>query len=291
MQNILKMIYKIKNITLAFLASCALFLTGCDQTFKDDKYDIGATAQPAFVRFTNPNSSNNIYTRSEGDKVVLAVYASYGVAEDIVVTYTFSGSAVYGTDFVVEGASASGGSLTIPYNVGVASRGGAEFEVDLLRDNTTDGDKELVIRLVSATTASGKQLGVGQGPAFVESKITIKDTDCPSNMAGNFLMTNDFCEPAPIGATITRVPGTNNQYIISDMSGNFINACTPNEGFFIEFTLTESCGSIRPSKQTVFGVEFEVISGTWNERTGVLTLRWTDALFGLPPRVSTFTRR
>ena len=104
-----------------------------------------------------------------------------GTLSDVTVNYTFSGTAVFGEDFTVEGATSAGGSLiieltTVPNQDGLPING--DILVNLLEDNVVDGDKTLEITIVSASNASG-DLTVGRGGKDIlrVAKINIEDVD------------------------------------------------------------------------------------------------------------------
>ncbi|MEM9324228.1 MAG: hypothetical protein AAGA85_01170 [Bacteroidota bacterium] len=159
-----------KNIFYFILAGA---LIACDG-FELDDNDIGnLEALPEYVAFDAPgqDASNDDEEVSEGDDLTLIVEAPIGTLEDIVVNYTFGGDAVFGEDFTVAGADASGGSVTVTHNLdatGGNATGGVSvtdrgfIDIDFLIDGLDDGEKTLSVTLESATR-NGEAIAVGRG--------------------------------------------------------------------------------------------------------------------------------
>lgn len=116
---------------------------------------------------------------------------------------------------------------------------------------------------------------------------------CPSNMQGRYIATNDFCQTTPLELNIIKdtVSGSQEKYIIPDITANHLAECV-GEGVPIFMTVTESCGNIEPLSRVFFGLRWNLLSGTWNESTGTITLRWTDTYtLGGQVVTSTFIRQ
>jgi len=115
---------------------------------------------------------------------------------------------------------------------------------------------------------------------------------CPSNMAGRYVATNDFCRTTPLVLNIIAdsVSGSQNKYIIPDITANHLSECV-GEQVAIFMTVTESCNAIEPQSRVFFGLRWNLLGGTWDgDKT--LTLRWTDT-YTLNGQVviSTFVRQ
>ncbi len=100
---------------------------------------------------------------------------------------------------------------------------------------------------------------------------------CPSNMEGKYIATNDFCVTTPLELNIVKdtISGDQSKYIIPDITANHLNECV-GEGIPIFMTVTEACGFIAPREDIFFGLRWKLLGGRWNEATGTLTIRWTD---------------
>ena len=120
-----------------------------------------------------------------GDILYIVVEAPAGTLDDIVVSYDFGGDAVFGVDFNVDGATASGGTVTVTHNInqaGTAITGGVAFTdrgaipVQILTDGIVDGDKALSITLTGATRGS-ESLAIGRGGEDFLRVATVNITD------------------------------------------------------------------------------------------------------------------
>jgi hypothetical protein len=153
-------IYKLMMFVLVvgFVASCS---TDYDVNEYFDLEEL-----PGYVAFDADGNDVNVSDRSiaeDGGSVSIAVENPTGTTSDITVNYAISGDAVFGVDYTIAGATASGGSLTISSdrgNVAVTYRG--NIVVTALTDDVIDGNKTLTLTLTSASNASG-ELAVGRG--------------------------------------------------------------------------------------------------------------------------------
>ena len=104
-----------------------------------------------------------------------------GTVSDVTVNYSFSGTAVFGTDFTVTGATASGGSVVIKAQTEAFDDGlplNEDIKVNILTDGVADGEKTLTITLVSASNAEGEILvGRGGTDALKQVNVVISDID------------------------------------------------------------------------------------------------------------------
>ena len=95
------------------------------------------------------------------------------------VNFDFSGTAVYGVDFTVPGATAAGGSITIeplPGDDQTDVIDNADISVSLLPDGNTDGPKTLIVTLTDAYNSEGNIL-VGRGGTDLLKARTINIVD------------------------------------------------------------------------------------------------------------------
>lgn len=161
--------------TLKIFSVLALVgLCSCEE-YQDDRFNF-SNAYPAYVQMRDYTVDRSV-TEGSGSTTV-QVELPIPVGEDVTVTYKFEGSAVFNTDFKIDGATASGGTSTIKYDVNTtAVERTPNITVLLLKDGKKDGAKVLEFTLVSAKTASGKDLGVGRGPVAKKRFVKIADID------------------------------------------------------------------------------------------------------------------
>ncbi len=184
-----------KNLIYIVIAACVL--VACDGFDLDDN-DIGnLEALPEYIAFDAPGveavrpddavceASNNSDCSSTDPVLHLIVEAPIGTLEDITVTYEFSGDAVFGVDFNVDGATAQGGTTTITHNInqaGTEVTGGVAFTdrgtipVELLTDGAVDGDKQLIVTITGATRGS-ETLAIGRGGLDMLRVATVNIAD------------------------------------------------------------------------------------------------------------------
>lgn len=174
-----------KNIV--YILFVGIILVSCDGFDLADNGLDNLQELPEYVAFDAPgvNAALDPFNEDEGASVDLIVEAPTGTLDDIVVSYTFGGDAVFGVDFNVPGASASGGTVTITHNInqaGSAATGGVAFTdrgniaVELLSDGVVDGDKVLTVTLTSATRGS-ETIAVGRGGTDLLTVATINIAD------------------------------------------------------------------------------------------------------------------
>lgn len=81
-----------------------------------------------------------------------------GTLSNVTVNYSLGGTAIFGTDYTIEGATASGGSVIIDYS-NTPNVDGLPFNTDILitalTDGIPDGDKSIIITLTSASNEQG----------------------------------------------------------------------------------------------------------------------------------------
>ncbi len=174
-----------KKITYILIAS-VLILTGCSDDFELNDNDQGLNVQflpGKYVAFAAPGANATVAAESgdEGETVDLTVEIPTGTTSDVTVNYVFSGTAVFGTDFTVIGANASGGSVVIVPDDGSDPANlidNADISVQLLTDGVVDGNKTLVVTLTSASNAEGDVLVGRAGTDQLRSQtVDIADID------------------------------------------------------------------------------------------------------------------
>jgi hypothetical protein len=174
MKNIILLIF-----VLGFFASCT-DVNLEEQTIKVKNLDgyvafanSGGTVVPIVV-----NTRESAATASN-----LRIECPTGSLSDITVTYAFSGSATFGTDFTVVAtnggsATASGGTIILRRNTttgGVNDFDFVNLGIRPLTDGVAEGSEQLVVTLTGATDASGKVYTVGRGTYMLSATVNIAD--------------------------------------------------------------------------------------------------------------------
>jgi len=257
-----------------YIVILGLFLASCGNNFDLEEDGLNPDQLPGYVAF---NASGNNATidpadvGEDGGEVTFNVENPTGTLSDITVNYEFQGSAVFGTDFTIEGASASGGSMIIDHDPqDFQFRDNADLVVTLLTDNAIDGDKTLEIVLVSASNAEGP-LAVGRGGTeFLRTAVVnIADVDCAlADLEGSY----DYTIAGDIGnvtGVLSLTPGGDGVWVLDDFAGGAFGEPVPYEIF------TAANGEVTaPEVSAVSGVA-ATISGVVNTCTSSIFLNVT----------------
>ncbi len=138
----------------------------------------GGNVTPIVLNVTEASANQN-----------LRIECPTGTLSDITVTYSFTGTAVFGVDYVVTtpggSATSTGGTIVIKRNKTEAGLQDFDFVnlgIDPILDGVVDGPKTLTVTLVSAVNADGKVFSVGRGAEggtiyLREAVINISDVD------------------------------------------------------------------------------------------------------------------
>ena len=111
-------------------------------------------------------------------KLTIEAYPGAVRTNDITADYSLSGTAIYGVDYTITGATATGGTVIIPAPATVPEDGDPvtfDLEVEILTDSAEDGDKTIIVTLDSADDGSPLSVGIGGNDAGQTSTITISD--------------------------------------------------------------------------------------------------------------------
>lgn len=159
-----------KKILILMISSILVF--SCDD-FSLENQGFSLRKLDGYVAFANAGGTVTPIVRNlteSSPNSVLRIETATGTLSDITVTYAFSGTAVFGTDFTVSSpggtVSATGGTILLKKNTkknGVNDFDFVNLGIDPITDGVTDGAKTLTITLVSAVNADGVEFVVGRG--------------------------------------------------------------------------------------------------------------------------------
>jgi hypothetical protein len=137
--------------------------------------EIPNSNEAAFVRFDNSVST---VSAAEADlEASVRLEFTFPIETDVTVSYTYSGTAVEGEDFTIEGASGGSGTIVIPHNPDAITINQVDLVVNLIEDGVVDGDKDVTVTLTDAVAADGTPLSIGQAGKFTEVTFQITDSD------------------------------------------------------------------------------------------------------------------
>ena len=158
-----------KYLLITALLACGVFV-GCDyESYEEERTLENLTYGNKFVRLLTGGVTGMfefVVGEEEAPGLNVNVQNLFGDGGDVTVEYSLGGTADYGEDYIIEGASASGGTLTIPFdNADPESTAPAQAPIfiELLVDTLVNGPQTIELSLVSATNSDGETVDVGQG--------------------------------------------------------------------------------------------------------------------------------
>lgn len=182
-----------KKILIALITITAMSCNDFD--IADQGFDLEAL--PESVSFNGDGDNINADdSGDEGDKVTLEVEAPNGTLEPIVVTYSLGGTATFGEDYTIDGATATGGTVTIDLEPDIVNDfDDGEIEIMLLNDRENGEDDETVVITLESATRGDESVEVGRGGTDYGKTATITIGDVP--------FTFNFNKGTPSGALAT----------------------------------------------------------------------------------------
>lgn len=170
---------KLYNLLIVGLSM--LFLGSCGNSFvTEDYYDLEEL--PGYVAFDADGNNATLapFEVTEGDgSLNVTVENPTGTVSDITVDYSLGGTAVFGTDYDISGASSSGGSMTIAVDGSAFNetfRG--DIVITLLTDEVVDGEKTIELTLTGASNSEGTvAIGRGGTELLRTATVIISDVD------------------------------------------------------------------------------------------------------------------
>lgn len=289
----------------------SILITGfyaCETDYDAEDQGVILEELPKYVVFSVPGVVNTIdavdVSEADGDTDdSINVEIPGGTVSDVTVNYTFGGTAVFGTDFTIAGATSTGGSVTIEYN-NTPNIDGLAFNSDivvtLLKDDVQDGNKTLIITLTDASNDEGS-IAVGRGgtDALKSVTINISDVDC-GDVAGVYdvvgtILVDDFGSGPysytdQIALTDCSVEG---EYTISDITGGLYTnayadayaAVTGGASATIVFDPTIDGPVTWEDVSDEFDGEIiedplSATSSNYDATTGTISIYWTATAYG-----------
>lgn len=160
-------------------------IMSCAKEYELSDRGLDVELLPGYVAF-NPDGANinlpDVETNENEEEIELNIEIPTGNLSNITVVYNLSGSAIFGTDYRIEGATANGGQLTIEHrqstDPGDAEADNADLVIEILQDNVEDGEKIITITLVSASNTEGAiPIGRGGTDLLKIANVIIADVD------------------------------------------------------------------------------------------------------------------
>ncbi|WMN12601.1 hypothetical protein QYS49_34025 [Marivirga salinae] len=185
---------------LIYLIFALVVFASCEEDY--DNPIEGLETTNLFVQL-GANTPDSV-SLTEGEMTQsLTIQAPISANQNLLASLTFEGSAVYGTDFIIEtpdgdflvSADADGAVIRVPFlpakpNEFVTDQ--VSFIISFAENFIQDGDKDLTVTLTGATGEenSGVTLDGGRGSIRRQFYIEIADNDC-GNLAGLYDVEGD----------------------------------------------------------------------------------------------------
>ena len=170
-----------KIFNIIFVLSCLVVMTSCDPDYAvEDYFDLEEL--PGYVAFDTDGNGVSLANAAVSEADVSArffVENPTGTKSEITVNYNLSGSAIYGTDYTIAGATAAGGSVKVKPNSGAVNQTNrVALPIVILTDGVVDGEKTITITLIDASNAEGN-VAVGRGGKDIlrVANVVITDVD------------------------------------------------------------------------------------------------------------------
>ena len=158
------------------IAIFSLFTYSCDDFDEFALQDL-----PGYVAFNAPGETSTIEAANVDENagtVTFTIEVPTGTLSDITVSFSFGGSAIFGTDFTVASSSASGGTIILDHDPSdVNDFDNVDLVITIFTDGVADGDKTLIITLTDSVGADGTIFAVGRGGTDISKVVTVNITD------------------------------------------------------------------------------------------------------------------
>lgn len=168
---------KIQHILLALL--CSFALASCDyDSFEEETALSGLEDVNPFVRLLTGGAggTSTVTVSEDTDDFVVSVESQVTVPNtDVTVTYSLGGTAEYGTIYEIEGGSAAGGTLAIPFQneSSPTAFNSEDISINFLVDSLMSESATIILTLDEVSSSNGTAVDAGQGPLRKELVITL----------------------------------------------------------------------------------------------------------------------
>ena len=169
-----------KRFNLFTLLVCAVLIISCDyESYEDEKALTELDFGNRFVRLITggaAGSSEFVVSEATPGQINVFVENLFSSGEDVSIDYGLGGTAVFGEDYTIEGATASGGTVLIadenidPEDTSPAA---GVIPIELFIDTLADGPKTIIVELLSASSPDGEVYDIGQGDLRQSTTINL----------------------------------------------------------------------------------------------------------------------
>ncbi|MEN0004552.1 MAG: hypothetical protein AAF798_10420 [Bacteroidota bacterium] len=137
---------------------------------------IEGTEQNPFVRLDNTLQGSA--SVDEGDGTLgITVENLFPTETDVTVAYELGGTATFGEDYTIAGATATGGTIDIIWDADAFGIALEDIVIEVIDDCAVETGETITIALTSATAANGRAYDVGQGSLHREVTVSLGDVE------------------------------------------------------------------------------------------------------------------
>lgn len=281
MKNFVKFI-GVSLLTLGLITSCEDASVGSDE-------ELNYNTLTNVVQF--PSATATASAVADGDvktylaKIQVAGPDKANLVGDVVASISVdpSSTAVEGTNYTL-----AQNSITLKRSENYL----ANLPISIITNGITPPSSETLVLNISAVNANGQNVLVSGNKNKVIITISYS---CFADLSGTYLVTNDWCAPSEIETIIANADGSWN---LSSADGRWLSRCTGNTTLPNPGNIFVVCGVVLPSTDLEYGTDGgfgigDILDGSWDPVTGVLTMDHIETFFNGGPRewTSTYIRQ
>jgi len=166
---------KFTKIFLAVLCGSLMFSCEWD-SFEDESGLTNLENANSFVRLLTGNAAGTetVEVSQANTSTDVSIESRQTTGGEVTANYTLGGTAEYGTIYNIDGATASGGSIAIPFQTDESTApASGDVTINFLVDTLVAGSQTIILTLESASSDDGTTLDVGQGTLRKELILTL----------------------------------------------------------------------------------------------------------------------
>ena len=172
-------------------------LSSCEYDSFEEESGLGGvqgTEQNAFVRLDN--SLQGSASAAEDDGVLsITVENIFPVETNVTVTYSLDGTATFGEDYTIAGATATGGDIAVIFDQSTVGTSVANIDIEIIDDCITEEGETIVLELVDAKADDGTAFNVGQGDLHKSVTIALSEVE---PVVGFAAMSTEYTDTEPV---------------------------------------------------------------------------------------------
>ena len=154
-------------------------LSSCEYDSFEEESGLGGvqgTEQNPFTRLDN-SLQGSAGTEEDAGVFNIPVENIFPVETNVTVTYALGGTAIFGEDYTIAGATASGGEITIEFDKSSVGVSVANIGIEIINDCDIEGSETVTIQLTDTKAEDGTPFNTGQGDLHTFVEVTIADVE------------------------------------------------------------------------------------------------------------------